>query len=286
MRKELPQEESEPDAVGTIAVYHTNDWLGSRKTGQHWNGDLPDTVAHKGLKLLKKRLINEGWVFSPDKTKILMLTHTILSKEQGYEDLIRIFSYSDAVINKRDPHIKFFAETLEPSCIAYTNKKYGEMFNVIGSRAPKITKHADKISWTKDFDKLIELRSKASVGEVLDHVRTTERPRLSEAVERRELELIKFNKAPSEEEPSYIGQLRELRNISYQNIIRVTEFIENNTPFSTKHGVKGEEFENVLVVLGRWEINWTLYESAVFFTLFFHNLNLEDRYSNKGVQRR
>src|SRR3546814_9656565 len=36
-------------------------------------------------------------------------------------------------------------------------------------------------------------------------------------------------------------------------------FIDGHTPFATKHGVKGAEFENVLVVVGR---GWNKYNFA------------------------
>ncbi len=52
--------------------------------------------------------------------------------------------------------------------------------------------------------------------------------------------------------------MASLREIRYQQVIQLTKFIEDKTPFSTKHGVKGAEFDNVLVVLGRgWNhYNW------------------------------
>ena len=42
-------------------------------------------------------------------------------------------------------------------------------------------------------------------------------------------------------------------------MIALASFIDDKTPFSTKHGVKGAEFENVLVVCGRgWNnYNWS-----------------------------
>ncbi len=261
MRLELQQEVSNPNAEGTISVYHTNSWSGIRRTDRNWNGDLPDEVAHEALKILKELLKKEGWDFTIDKTKVLMLTHRILSKEQGYEELDQIFSNREQYVKKENPHIKFFAEILEPACKAYENRKYGEMFDIMGIRTLKITKYADKLSWVMDFNELIELRSKATVGVVLDYIRKTERPRLPEEVERRECELERFKETTTEEKPSYIENLQKLRNISYQNIIKSTDFIENNTPFSTKHNVKGTESENILVVLGRgWNMyNWNEY---------------------------
>ena len=42
----------------------------------------------------------------------------------------------------------------------------------------------------------------------------------------------------------------------FKELIAFEKYIKNHTPFSTKHGVKGAEFDNVLVVLGR---GWNLY---------------------------
>src|SRR3546814_19335627 len=39
----------------------------------------------------------------------------------------------------------------------------------------------------------------------------------------------------------------------------VDAFIDGHTPFATKHGVKGAEFENVLVIVGR---GWNKYNFA------------------------
>jgi len=52
-----------------------------------------------------------------------------------------------------------------------------------------------------------------------------------------------------------------LRNISYQEVIALDRFIDEQTPFATKHGVKGAEFENVLVVFGR---GWNQYNFGQF----------------------
>jgi hypothetical protein len=36
-----------------------------------------------------------------------------------------------------------------------------------------------------------------------------------------------------------------LRAVSYTELIALDQFIDGHTPFATKHGVKGAEFENV-----------------------------------------
>ncbi len=258
MRRELPQEVKDPNAEGSVAVYHTNDWTGARRTESHWKGDLPSDAAHEYLQILKKRLTAEHWEFSPDKTKILMLTHNVLAREQGYSKILEAFeSNNDRVIRKDDDHIKFLVDTLEPVCTAYENKKFGEMFAVLGGRTLAIQSHADKMAWARALNELLRLRSTGTIGEVLDLLKKTGRPRLPDAVERKEKKLGQPSEEVTSEEQSSIERLRKLRDVSYKEVIALDQFIDEQTPFSTKHGVKGAEFENVLVVFGR---GWNLYD--------------------------
>ena len=256
IRPELPQEVVDPDAEGSVVVYHTNDWGGDRLTGQHWGGDLPSNVARDYLRALKRQLTAERWSLAANVTKILMLTHRVLAAEQGYSNLLDVFPYNDMCIKKEDPHIAFFVDTLEPVCTAYENKRFGEMFAVLGRRTPGIQSHADKERWARDMDKLIEIRSMDTIGAMLDYLKQTKRPRLPDAVERKERELEESRHDSSLEELAYIERLRRLRDIPYTEVIALSQFVDENTPFSTKHGVKGAEYENVIVVFGR---GWNQY---------------------------
>lgn len=255
IRPDIPQQVVDPKAEGSVAVYHTNDWVGTRLTRPHWRGDLPPDVAHEHLEALQEHLRTEGWDFAPDKTKVLMLTHRALAKEQGYSNLVSVFNNSDDYIRKEDPHIAFFVDTLEPVCRAYQEERFGKMFAVLGTERPVVRSFTDKLEWAKDMDRLLTLRCSETIGAVIDHLRETRRPRLSEEVEHREQELEKAEDSPSADEPSSVKRLRKLRDISYTEVIALAHFIDGHTPFSTKHGVKGAEFRNVLVVFGRgW--NW------------------------------
>ena len=50
--------------------------------------------------------------------------------------------------------------------------------------------------------------------------------------------------------------LGSLPGHAYTELIALDRFIDGHTPFATKHGVKGAEFENVLVIVGR---GWNKY---------------------------
>ena len=74
IRPELPQAVTDPEAQGSVSVFHTNDWQGDRQTRSPWKGDLPRDVAHDTLSSLLEHLGANGWDLSPERTKILMLT--------------------------------------------------------------------------------------------------------------------------------------------------------------------------------------------------------------------
>lgn len=259
MRPALPQQVRDPDAVGAISIFHTNGWQGTRQTGGHWGGDLPPEDAHDYLENLKTRLQGEGWEFSPDKTKILMLTHNVLAAEQGYRNLSGVFRYNDSFIKKENKHIAFMVDVLEPVCIAYANRRYGEMFSLLGRRTPLMSSHQNKEEWTRDMDALLDLRKNGTIGEVIDHLLRTKRPRLLEGIENKERRLKEWLQQDPEEreENRSLSELNNLKAIAYSEIIALTNFLNDSTPFNTKHGVKGAEFENVLVVCGR---GWNLYD--------------------------
>ncbi|MEK6748604.1 MAG: 3'-5' exonuclease [Pseudomonadota bacterium] len=56
--------------------------------------------------------------------------------------------------------------------------------------------------------------------------------------------------------PRSLSEVQKLHEVPYQEIISVTNYLDGHSPFETKHGVKGAEFENVLVVIGR---GWNKY---------------------------
>lgn len=258
MRPALTQQVRDPDAAGAVSIFHTNDWQGTRQTGGHWGGDLPPEDAHHYLENLKTRLQGEGWEFSPNKTKILMLTHNLLATEQGYKGLFNVFGRNEAFTKKEDRHIAFMVEILEPVCAAYANHHYGEMFSLLGRRTPLMSSHQNKEEWTRDMDTLLALRANGTIGEVIDHLLRTRRPRLPEGIENKERRLQEWlQQAPEEREESRsLSELNRLRAVAYSEITALANFLNDSTLFNTKHGVKGAEFENVLVVCGR---GWNQY---------------------------
>lgn len=257
LRPELVQEVNNLDGQGEARFFHTNGFSGARVDSRNGKQELPEDAHAAAIKRVRQTLQNEGWDFDPARTKILMLTHNSIAAERGYPNIARIFDRNEAFAKKEDAVIAFLADTVEPSCAAYKAGNFGEMFRLMGG-IPTIRKTADKAQWRADMDALIALRDAGTIGEVIDHLKGTRRPRLSDRVVHQEDDIAKLGPKPTEDEPKSLKRYRELRNVSYRELIAVTEFINGFTPFATQHSVKGAEFENVLVILsGGWNhYNW------------------------------
>lgn len=260
MRPELKQNEVDPDSEGEIGVYLTNSWKGVRKTSNHWQGDLPDEVAHQSLINIKVELAH--WNFDPEHTKILMLTNNVLANEQGYVRIAKLFSRdSDDYLKKNNHYIKFLIDTVEEVAKYFERRKYGEMFKVIGTRTPKLKNQQDKRLWDTGLNRLLELRDAGNIGDIIDLLKETGYPKLSSKVEQQEAKYSELMEIPVEDlgdNTRFFNRIKGLRSINYSEIIELSKYLDDKTPFSTKHGVKGAEFENVLVVCGRgWNhYNW------------------------------
>lgn len=255
IRPDLPQAAHSKEK-GNIRVFHSNHWSGERQTKSHWKGDLLPEAAHSALTKMRSILSSQGWNFSSDCTKILMLTHRILAAEQGYSSLPDIFKYTDKYIKKEHKHIAFFVDKLEPACEAFLNKQYGSMFTALGSKRPSLETQSDKTKWSQSMNQLIVLREAGTVGDVIKHLRRTLCPQVSESIERAERSLENLNEDEEENISNSLKELKQLHQVSYAEIVALTKYLNGYSPFQTKHGVKGAEFENVVVVVGR---GWNMY---------------------------
>ncbi len=262
MRPDLPQAESDPESLGSISVFHSNRWQGKRRTGGHWAGDLPETDAREYLKAVKEKMQLEGWDFTSENTKVLMLTNNILASEQGYKALADCFKNTDDYLKKNNAYIRYFLDVVEPMVVAFNQRQYGKVFQVVNQKFPHLSKQKDKKSWGDDLSRLSELRGNGTIGDVLDLLSESKRPRLSNKVEiseNRYRQLLEVDEDDMEElDKIAFSKLSKLRAVRYDELVKLGEYIDEQTPFSTKHGVKGAQFDNVLVVCGRgWNhYNW------------------------------
>jgi DNA helicase-2/ATP-dependent DNA helicase PcrA len=274
LRPELPQAFRDESFIGSADVFHTNSWVGTRRSGAgggHWKGDLPAEVAHQYLGSCINSLKASGWDFAPEKTKALLLTHNGLAAEQGYGELARVFPYNDLFAKKTDDHVAFFTDKLEPAAVAYQGHRYGEMFDILGDQAPRMSSHSEKEQWSAAMNNLMRLRETGTIGDVVDYLIATGYPCLPENVYRQQREAQAWHDEAGLEIPEIITRVRGIRARPYSEMIALVKYLDGHTPFATKHSVKGDEFENVLVALGR---GWNQYNFDQFLELSASSANI------------
>ncbi|EEH70412.1 MULTISPECIES: UvrD-helicase domain-containing protein [Acinetobacter] len=262
IRSELPQNEYNPCSQGTIKVFHSNSWDGKRLTANHWQGDLPKEETKAYIDQVKNKMLADGWDLSnPVKTKILFLTNNLIATEQGFKNLADCFKYSDDYLKKNDPYIKFFLDILEPSILAFNDKNFGKVFQILGQKNPNLKCQSDKGKWAKHFEELSNIRRASSVQNCLNKIKEADILSIPFSVQKNEIKfteiLTKTQKEKTNKDIEFQSKYTKFKAISYDEVIQLGEYIEEKTPFSTKHGVKGAQFDNVLVIFGR---GWNQYD--------------------------
>ena len=257
LRPELKQDVDDETSEGEARFFHCNAYSGSRIDSRSGKQELPPEVYAGFIAKMRAQLVKDGWDFDPEKTKILLLTHNAIAAERGYPNLAAIFEHNEAFSKKEDATIAFLADVVEPVCQAYVAGRTGEMFRLLGG-APTIRKPADKAEWRAEMDQLVKLRAKGTIGNVLDLLKQTKRPRIADRVAKREEEILQLEPEPTEGESKSLRRHLRLRDVAYKELVALVEFIDGFTPLATQHSVKGAQFENVLVILsGGWNhYNW------------------------------
>lgn len=262
MRPELPQLPREKAGEGTVTIYHSNEWPGKRQAGP-WKGQISPEATNACIEWLKSSSPSSAWVQKSKELKVLMLTHASIANEMGYPNLPKVFRYNESFTNKQDSVIEYLVDVVERAIQAFGDKKYGELFQVLGGGKPVLRKPADKKNWFEFFKNLTSIRETGTVGDVLKFITREKLFSIPTSVRLKEYRLReKLNESISEGAPSLsrdLQEYQELLKVPYAQIISLSAYLDENTIFSTQHSVKGAEFDDVIVVLGR---GWSRYNFA------------------------
>lgn len=262
LRPELLQAPRADAGEGTVTIYHSNSWQGDRQSGV-WKGQISQEATRSCLSWLQSASPSSMWVQDSKDLKILMLTHATIANELGYPSLPKVFRYNDSFAKKEDPVIEYLIDTAEPAMHAFSEHKYGELFRLLGSKGPTLHAPKDKRRWSEYFDSLISAGDTGTIGDVLDLLNSQDLFSVSTRVTKRGRELKEALLAlgPEEklEQPRKLVEHQALRAVPYSEIRALRSYLEDSTPFSTKHSVKGAEFDDVIVLVGR---GWNNYDFA------------------------
>ncbi len=237
IRIDLQQIPTGHNLPGDLIFLHCNNNLGND------NNNYENAVEY-----LKNK---KGWKINSQSTKFLMLTHKGIASKLDYTNLLDAYGKlsmgRERLYEREERFSSLLIDKLEKIVYLYEQKKYGEFIELLGIEGFKIQKHEDKNNLKELMQKLIVIRKTGNIEEILKYVfenRLISKPeRITEFEE-------KIGKPELDEETAKKKDFYDsLMKIKYQEIINLNGFIQNYTPFSTKHGVKGAEYENVLVVI-------------------------------------
>ncbi|MDX5572574.1 UvrD-helicase domain-containing protein [Streptomyces sp. ID01-9D] len=282
MRPELPQAAVSDAEPGSVTVYHTNSWTGPRGTHSK-KGQIPDDVLKETLRWITEDRLNRQKSWDADgHPKVLMLTHSSIASELGFINIDRSFSRNEDFVRKNDDVVAFLLDVVEPCCDFFNSKQYGPMFDLLKRSRPRMVQRSDKTGWTDLFKTINAARAKGTVGDVLDILLQQKYFSLPQSVTNRhrnwELALRDLEDGQEITEPRRLASYGKFRSVNYREVIALRDYVEENTPFSTQHGVKGAEYPRVLAVFGG---GWTQYN----FPDMLANFSQRDSLSAQGRRR-
>jgi len=229
---------------------------------------------------LIKRLIEEGWNFganSPDK--ILIIANSRVANRGGFGNLYQIFSRrygqsANDMLLKRESHlISLFVGSLDRKTSIerktgiehllnfFQTKDYGSLSTLLrsnGVQSINLKKHKDKGVIVKKLNELNKLRNEKSVKDVFDFCLENKLAIQSQGLQKFIDKLNTDLETVDEDLKSKIEKDITLFNsfmaLPYSEVVNFFKHTQNENVFSTKHGTKGEEYRNVLVVID--DTNW------------------------------
>lgn len=205
------------------------------------------TSGQNSLDDLRSLALFNAWDFdNPDETKQLFLTHRLIAGEAGFRNLLEIYrgtyrNGSDRLLKpeKHDALLEHLYR-IHKLIHAYETGNYNFFINRIDYT---ICRASDKKKLQDKIHRLIEAQQK-TIGDVLN---------VADEIQLfRESDRFKYFK--EDEDNEKVSLLEKVLSINYSEFSQVFQYINEFTPFSTQHNIKGDEFKNVFIALdnGGW----------------------------------
>lgn len=260
---------------------HIRPELKQRPSGKNHNGEISFILNTNGDEKAFERVLHflehsKSWDIK-NKTKILFLTHKGIATRLGYENLMACYDTNmsfgrDRLLTKDELFCDFFLNVVESIIKFYQDHNYSQLIRLLGKNGKRLNSHQDKIKIDQFIVGLKEVRNTGSIKDLLSYIETS-------GLITKPQRMIDFEKdIKGKELDEKLAKKKKfydsLMNIAYKEFVLINEFIEDATPFSTKHGVKGAEFENVLVVID--DGSWNQFK---FNDVFANSTSNTDRYN-------
>jgi ATP-dependent DNA helicase UvrD/PcrA len=212
-----------------------------------------------------------------EETKYLFLVRQMIARRLGFETLQKLFTGLYASTRAQEDYesgdhflLKPFIKVISPLLIAHRTNNQKEVLDILRNSSPTFNpkgKNANKsLRKMRDLAKSLieELSGRWSSNTLQEILLFCQENEIIEVSERLSQHL---ERSPRDED--YNKDLHEIDKEDWLvdeffkmrtgEIEPYADFINEHTPYSTQHGVKGEEYKNVVVVYDDIEAAWNLY---------------------------
>ncbi len=260
IRPDLPQQSAIDTFEGEICVVTCEDFAGVRRTDRNFKGELPTEELRDRLNKLVLHI--KEIIPNDESLKILMITHKVLAVQQGYERLLDILD--DGLRDKEDPFLLFFMNIVEPIYRALATSDMQLLFNTLGIKRYPITQKVEKTKWKILNQNLEQARNKKAIDvikSIIDSKLIPLPPQVGSL----------YQQYLSTPEMVYSNNvtLKDFLELEYKQFLAAIEFLYPEAEFSTEHGVKGEEYDNVVFVISK---GWNQYQFETYAPMITHKV--------------
>lgn len=262
LRTDLPQISAIDEYEGNVFIIDNNDFKGNRRIDNPFKGDLP-------IEILKIRLEEINKIIKttlPPKEQInnLMITHAILANQQGYINVLEKFD--DKFKENNDEIITFVNKMVIPLYEALVSSNMTLLFNTLGIKRYPIKTKNEKTKW-KELQ--IDLNDSMQKN-IIDVLKVCIDSKLI-PIPPKILELNKeYDSNPDE---IYIRDtIKNTLDINYKEFKSAIKFLNPTSDYDTNHGVKGNEFDNVIFSITG---GWNLYQFDKYIPMINNNVSAD-----------
>lgn len=252
IRPELPQHSAINDFEGEVVAVTCDDYTGMRRTDRNFKDDLPADELRTRLTRMTD-LIKLKQMVNGENLKTLMITHKILAAQQGYDQLLDILE--NGLRDKEDVFLLFFMQIVEPIYKALETSDMQLLFDTLRIRRYPITRKSDKMKWRILKEHLEQARTQKAIDVLKIAIESQLIPISQQILGYYEL----YQKVP---DTSYSNTtIKILLDLEYKQFLAAIDFLYPEAEFSTEHGVKGEEYDNVVFVISK---GWNQYQFEIY----------------------
>ena len=224
-----------------------------------------------------------GWKDQPDVIR-LFLVRQMIARRLDFAELHKIFTGPYASQSAQEDYesgehylLRPFIKVICPLIDAATKGESRKVIDILRANSPAYDPHGrnanrklkEMVDRSKEqLQELVEIWREATIKDVLIYCRDNELIRLSDRLASQLSRMPRTEEydaeAHSEEKGEWLAD--NFFDMRTREIFAYCDFIIENTPYSTQHGVKGEEYPNVMVVFDDVEASWNQYNFAKLLT--------------------